>query len=300
MTLRRGVFWPVALIGVGAVALLANLGLLPAFSITALLGLWPVLLILLGIDIAFGRRWPLWTLGVDVAVIALALGIAAVQPGLIRPSLGFSLGSDCDRAGGQAAVSVPRAAATSLRFRFDGGAGTFHIGGGSTDLLDATSTASGLRLRASTGTAARPDVRIDDCVTDPAGRGGEEVNVRLAGDVPSSVTLNAGAGDFTMDLRGVRASDVTVNAGASSLMLALPRPAGEVPIRISTGASSVTIEVPDGVETRVTTTGALISTAVANARVTSHGSQHETPGYAGATDRVTVTVTAGAGSVTIR
>ncbi|MDP9266595.1 MAG: hypothetical protein M3O91_10835 [Chloroflexota bacterium] len=42
------------------VALLANYGLLPGLSVTALLGLWPVLVILLGIDIAFGRRWPLW------------------------------------------------------------------------------------------------------------------------------------------------------------------------------------------------------------------------------------------------
>lgn len=44
------------------VALLANYGLLPGLSVTALLALWLVLVILLGIDIAFGRRWPLWTL----------------------------------------------------------------------------------------------------------------------------------------------------------------------------------------------------------------------------------------------
>ena len=297
--MRRGVFWPLVLIGIGAVALLRNLGLLPAFSVTSLLGLWPVLLILLGIDIAFGRRWPLQTLAVDVVVIALALGVATLQPDLINPSLGFSVGSDCDHTVGQPSVSVPRAAATSLRLRLDGGAGTFHVAGGSTDLVDATSTASGLRLRA-TGTPERPDVRIDDCVARPAGGGGEEVRLRIANDVISSVTLNGGAGDFTMDLRDVKASDVTLNAGASSLTLVLPRPSGEVPIRVSSGASSVTIEVPDGVETRVTTTGALMSTSVMNSRVTSRGSQHETSAYAAAADRVTVTVTAGAGSVTIR
>lgn len=60
------------------------------------------------------------------------------------------------------------------------------------------------------------------------------------------------------------------------------------------------IEIPDGVEARVTTAGALVSSTVANARVATRGPQHDTAGYAGAADRVTVMVTAGAGSVTIR
>lgn len=229
MTVRRGVFWPLVLIGIGVVALLANYGLLPAFSVTALLGLWPLLLILLGIDIAFGRRWPLWTLAVDVVVISLALGIASLQPVLVSPNLGLSFAADCDRSGGQPAVSLPRGTATSLRLRFDGGAGRFHVGGGATGLVDATSTASGLRLRTSGGSSDRTDVRLDDCVAGAAGRGGEEVGVRIASDVRSSVTLNVGAGDLTMDLRDVKVSDATLNAGASSVVLVLPRPRGRAP-----------------------------------------------------------------------
>lgn len=39
---------------------------------------------------------------------------------------------------------------------------------------------------------------------------------------------------------------------------------------------------------------------VTNARVTTNGSRHDTSGYAAAADRVSVNVTTGAGSVTIR
>lgn len=297
---RRGVFWPLILIAVGAVGLLVNYGLLSGLSVTALLGLWPLLLILLGIDLAFGRRWPLWTLSADVVVIALAIGLVATQPTLISADLGFSVGSDCDRSDGQPSVSVPRGAATSLVFRFDGGAGRFRIGGGAPDLVNATSSVSGLRLRATGSTGDRFRVRLDDCVARSAVHGAEEVDVLVASDVPASFTVNAGAGDFTIDLGGVKVRDVTLNAGASSVRLVLPTPSGDVPVRIAGGASSVTVEIPDRVEARVTTTGAFMSTNVTNTRVTTNGSRHETAGYAAATDRVSVSVTTAAGSVAIR
>jgi len=52
-------FWPLVLIGVGLMFLLGNYGLIQPVSFLSLLALWPVLLILLGLDIAFARRWPL-------------------------------------------------------------------------------------------------------------------------------------------------------------------------------------------------------------------------------------------------
>ena len=66
---RRGLFWPLVLIGIGLVALLANYGVITGLSIASILALWPVLLILLGIDIAFARRWPVPTLAAEVAII---------------------------------------------------------------------------------------------------------------------------------------------------------------------------------------------------------------------------------------
>jgi len=63
-----------------------------------------------------------------------------------------------------------------------------------------------------------------------------------------------------------------------------------VPVRIQAGASSIVIDVPDGVEAKVTTTGGLISTS----------GRTETPGYGAASDRVTVTIEAGASSIVVR
>ena len=64
----RDLFWPVLIAGFGALWALVNLGRLPFENISALFGLWPLLLIAAGLDVLLGRRWP-W-LG---ALLGLAL-----------------------------------------------------------------------------------------------------------------------------------------------------------------------------------------------------------------------------------
>ncbi len=49
-------FWPIALIGIGALLLLSNMGLIPATGWAVLWRLWPIGLIALGLDVLIGRR----------------------------------------------------------------------------------------------------------------------------------------------------------------------------------------------------------------------------------------------------
>jgi hypothetical protein len=121
--------------------------------------------------------------------------------------------------------------------------------------------------------------------------------------------MNSGAGEFDVDLSEVKATDVRVNTGASTLRIVLPKPTGDVAVRISAGASSVIISVPDGVDARISTSGGLLSLRSDNVRVgegsgtggcVACGSSVQTSGYGEAKDRVTVTVTAGASSITVR
>ena len=55
---RRGpdLFWPIILIGAGIIFLLSNLGVITGNPWPILWNLWPVLLIVIGLDILFGRR----------------------------------------------------------------------------------------------------------------------------------------------------------------------------------------------------------------------------------------------------
>ena len=225
MNVRRGLFWPLVLITNGLVFLLVNYGLVPGVTALSLLSLWPLLLILGGVDIAIGRRWPLAALGIDVAVIALGLVLLSTQPTILGSPFPIFGGSS----GGERDVSVDRQSVTAM-----------------------------------------------------------------------SLVINGGAGEFFIDLSDVKVTSAELNVGAASLTLTLPKPTGTVNVDVNAGASSIVIEVPEGVEARVTTTGLVLTLRSSNPRVTASGNSAETSGYGTATARVTVHVTAGASSIAIR
>lgn len=277
----RGLIWPLLLIGAGLVALLANFGYIAPFNIgRAITVLWPLLLVIVGLDLAVARRMPVAALALQVLAIAAGLGVLATRPDII--STGGLSGP------GAETVTVERNGAKTATMRFAVGAGRFELTGGATALLEARSGNLDLKERV-TRTAERADVRLDQQFT---GFSTPERNVsaRVASDIPMTIRLESGGGEFTLDLREVKATDVRIETGASSLTLILPKPAGNVPVRIQAGASSIVIEVPPGVEAKVTTKGGLISTS----------GRLETPGYATAADRVTVSVEAGASSINVR
>jgi len=301
---RRGVFWPLLLIALGLVFLLSNFGMISGISWLAIASLWPLLLILIGLDIAFARRWPLPTLAVEVAVIAAGLALVAYSPNLSPGIFVFGDGNGT----GTTDVSVPRSDATQLRLTLNAGATrAYHLSGGATTLVEAHSADPDLRVRIN-GTA-RADVRLDQVSNGFFHAGGADIQVLIASDVPTALVLNAGAGEFDIDLTEVRVTAADVNVGASSMRFVLPKPSGDVSIDMNGGASNIVITVPDGVEARISTSGGLLSLRSDNPRLGNTGTASgvfagktsvETSGYSAAHDRVSMTITAGASSIVVR
>jgi hypothetical protein len=301
----RGVFWPLLLIALGLIFLLQNFGFISGVSWLAVASLWPLLLVLIGLDIAFARRWPLPTLAVEVAVITAGLALVAYSPNLSPGVFVFGDGGG----GGETDVAVPRGDATQLSLTLNGGATrSYHVSGGATQLVEAHSANPDLRVR--TSGATRADVRLDQTSNGflrPVSAG--DVEIRLASDVPTSLTINLGAGEFDVDVSNVRVTDARVNIGASSMRFVLPKPSGDVAIRMNGGASNLTLVVPEGVDARIVTTGGLLSLRSDNTRLGSGGgtggcvacgSSVETSGYGAAHDRVTITISAGVSSIVVR
>ena len=306
MSTRRGVFWPLLLIALGLIFLLQNFGFISGVSWLAIASLWPLLLVLIGLDIAFARRWPLPTLAVEVAVIAAGLALVAYSPNLSPGVFVFGDGGG----GGETDVSAPRSDATAMNLTLNGGAThSYHVTGGASQLVEAHSANPDLRLRVS-GSNGHPDVRLDQASSGffrPVSAG--DIQIQVASDVPTSLTINVGAGEFDVDLSDVRVADARVNVGASSMRFVLPKPSGDVTIRMNGGASNIVLVVPDGVEARIGTSGGLLSLRSDNARLGSDGGTGgcfacgtfvETSGYRGAPDRVTLTISAGASSIVVR
>ncbi|MBI2324388.1 MAG: hypothetical protein HYU87_05465 [Chloroflexi bacterium] len=287
----RGLLFPAILITLGVLLLLGNFGYIPPISVSALFRLWPVLLIVGGIEAILGRRQPWAALALEIGVIAAAVALSAAQPaGIFTPA-----------SGGPSEATVEREGARTLSLRVSGGAGEYRVSGGAAALVEARTERGEIRAR-TTRKGDQAEVRVDPVPQDFFHFGGPPagVSVRVASDVPSSIRLDGGAGEFTLDMREIVVTDARIGTGASKTHVILPTPRGDVPVRIDAGAASIEIEVPSGVEARITTRGGAISVNSSNPRIAVAAGAGETSGYAAAKDRVTVTFEGGAASLTIR
>jgi hypothetical protein len=268
--------FPLVLISLGVAFLLANLGYLRGVSWAEILRLWPVLLVLAGVDVLLRPRSFAAAAVVEIAIVAVTF--AYLLTGASAP------------AGLTHQVDVPRAAATELSLTVNYGAGALSIAGGGTALVSVRSSHEDVE-RSVDQNGAFAGVVVSsgtDAFIGPTSN--RRWDITLPSDVRAGMTLNLAAGDFDIDLSQVQLTRATNNAGASDTTVTLPRPKGNVPVTISTGASQITIVVPQGVAYAVNVTGVMHSIS---------GST-QSADYASAADRVTITLSAAMSSVTIR
>ena len=67
--------------------------------------------------------------------------------------------------------------------------------------------------------------------------------------------LGGGTTRTVADLRGGRLTGINVTAGSGILDLVLPTPGGNVPVRLTAGASQFLLSLPSGIQARVTAAG---------------------------------------------
>jgi hypothetical protein len=78
----RSFFWPILLIGIGTIWLLANLEILPDLNWRFFLRLWPLIFVVIGLDIIIGRRSPFAGALLAVGTVAALILLAVLAPSL--------------------------------------------------------------------------------------------------------------------------------------------------------------------------------------------------------------------------
>jgi hypothetical protein len=227
--------------------------------------------------------------GVLLPLLLIMLGVLAVAGALNRRQ--EALHPPGAASGARATqLRVPREGARRLELVLRLGAGRYQLSGGSDELVEVM--ASDDTIEASVdrrGEGARVRVAPSAVGLWPwAWRGAIDWRLAVATDVPTSIDLQAGAGEFDLDLSAVDVADAGFQVGAARLRIALPRPRGDLVMRVEGGAAAIILDVPPGLPFRVDVTG-LVSVS----------GPRETPGYATARDRVTVRVSGGAASLEI-
>lgn len=294
-TRYRSFFWPAVLILAGVVALLVNVGVLPVERLILLVNLWPLILIVVGIEIIVRRGFHGTSADVAAALVVILAVAGAAAYVAINPSPSATTKMD---------VSAPVGDLHKASLEVDVGSATIDVSGGS-DLgsllyrahIEYPGPKPDITFDRSTGV-----VRISQNTNFPFGFGNGRfsLSVQLNEAVSWAVDENTGASKDTINLPHVTVSEITVNTGASSEEMTLGPPTGIVRVEVNGGALTVHVHRPSGTEASVQVSGG------ADSLDADGHSQHgigdltyESSGFSGASDGYRITVNGGACTVTV-
>lgn len=135
-----------------------------------------------------------------------------------------------------------------------------------------------------------------------SGRSGPStVEVELAAATRWRVRLLAGATRQVVDLSAGRVAEVALVGGATSIDLTLPRPEGNVPVRMLSGAATWAVHAPDAVPVSLAVNSGAGSVTIdgANRTGVAGGTTFAGDGWAGAADRYELVAAGGMSTFTL-
>lgn len=269
-----GVVFPILLIAVGALVLLANLGTLPEDTGWRLLQLWPLLFVMLGVQLLV----PHLVHGAAVPAVTLLLLAVIALSGLAYALAGPSAGSASYT---RFQSSSPVAGLTQGTIRIDDAADkvTITAGDTGTDLYQAKIDYVGSAPKFSYSDG---NIRIsrDSNFINFWGRPRDVVSLVVNPAVAWSVTLDGAGTTTTIDLSNGKLQSFHLNGAGGNATLIAGDAHGAVSIGINGVGLSLTLQVPRSADYRVTAEG--IGTSIDGVAQTS--------GWANAADRYDVSV----------
>lgn len=309
---RRGfsILGPALLIGLGIIFLLNSLDILPWEIWASLWRFWPVILILIGLEIML-RRTPqrrdgwsfLGRMAIPVILVAVLVGlaVAASQAGWI----GGVLPSEEQPRAGSVERELGRLQEAKATVEF--GAGRLELNSlpAASDRLvvvdyrvGAVGLAPGLRLEERAG---RGVLHITGRERFRFGRRAEpdEWDLHLNKGVPLELTVRLGAADGDLDMTDLKVRTLNLDVGASSVLVRFPKEAGLTRATVKAGAASLILEIPPGVGARIVSESGLASIDVSSRFSRSNG-VYANPEYQTAANRLDLELKAGVSSVSVR
>jgi hypothetical protein len=298
---RNRVLFPLVLIGIGIVVLLANTGVLSAQAVERLGDLWPLLLVILGLQLILNQtlsrqQATVIGLGATAIIVVAAVAYAALAP---AAPFGTQRFDSSARLGGLSAASL------DLNY----GAASIDVkAGGVGDYLyqarvdyPAGENPPTISLDRETGAL---QIHESSSFSPFHLFGGRRRNVQLTltDQVPWSIQIGGGATSLRLDLRHAQLSKLEISGGANQLDAQLPTPKGTVVISVSGGPNNVAIVAPAHSQWRVAVSGGISAVTINGSSSGNLGGDFErqSPEYNSATDRFDIEISGGATHIDFR
>src|SRR2546430_1337320 len=283
---NRGLLVPLLLIAIGAIVLLSNVGVVTSDALLRLGDLWPLLLLILGLQLILNHTLPrqqaaLLGLGATVVIVIAAVAYATLAP---ATNFGTRQANVSDRIGGLTAAT--------LDLGYSGA--TVNIQG-ATNLGDSLYQAH----VEYPGSDDPPTISLDHesgtlAIDEPSGfsplrlfgAGRRHVVITLTDRIPWTIKLSGGVANAHLDLRRLQLAKVEISGGASRLDAQLPGAKGTVVIDISGALSNVTLRAPTGAQWHVAVSGGVSGLRINGSSYAAIGGglQHQHARFAPAAD----------------
>lgn len=330
----RSLFWPIVLIGVGVIWLLANMNIISAANLVVLFRLWPILLIVIGLDLLIGRQSPFLggLIGIGAVILMVVLMLIGPSIGLGAPNIEIN----------QAAYSEPREDAQSANVVLNMAVGTMEVNplSDSPSLFEADISYVGSVEFQQEGESSKfislsqEDENVNFGLDFFAGlilNPQDDLlwNIRLSPDVPLDLDVTSGTGALDLNLTELQLTRLNVNTGTGGVDLDLPsmdesydvsvssgtgggaitlEEGAAISLRLNAGTGGFSVDVPDAAAVRVEgSTGTGIDIPSRFTRLTAEDDNFvgesgtwETEGFASADRKITIHFEGGTGGLTIR
>ncbi len=287
----REVWWGIALIAIGVLWLFTSLGWFSWNFWADLWLLWPLVLILFGLN--FLLRENPQRIPVLIAV------------GLLGGGLLWMWNARSGAQGALEQISIPLGPVNQAQIRLAPGVGQLEVSAleeGSINLVEGQ-----IRLLPGERLERRSDVRGSGAVvaleakgrTSGAARSREGWELRLSPRANLRLDVNTGVGETILNLRSLQVSSLEVNSGVGRVQIELPEQ-GIYRARIDGGVGELDIRIPQNVAVRLEAQTGLGGLEVPNGLLKQADNRYESPDYATAVHRADLEVKGGVGRVVIR
>jgi hypothetical protein len=250
----RSFFWPALLILAGVIALLVNTGQIPVERLDQLVDLWPLILVVIGLELIVRRsvRGVPGDVAAALIVLLAIVGAAAYVSVAPNPSATHTLESS------HAVGSIDQASV-----EIDVGAATVEVAG-------TTDVGSDLYRAHIEYSGPQPKVELDEAT------GGLKISqsntnftffqnrrftlrLQLNPGIPWTFTQNSGASTDTIDVSKVHVTNLKLNTGAGKDDITLGPPSGVVPVEVNGGALTVHVHRPPSASASITVSGGAVN-----------------------------------------
>jgi len=291
---RPSLIGPLILITIGILFLLVNLGYLPLSFWEIAFRFWPLILILIGLEILLGRRSTIGGLVVIALWFALVAGVvwlsltmgtrAFVTETIHQPS------SDIARATIHLEIGLANVTVKALNED-------------TSDLMRGTFRhAEGIQIGKVfnvTGNEGQLTLREERHQFFTAGMAEGHWDIAFHPTIPLTLRLNSGVGRADLDLSALTISSVQVNAGVGSVQINAPQ-RGNVTMRLDGGVGNLRVVIPEGVAARIQVNRGIGMVQVNETRFPKTGNIYQSADWGRTANQINLQIEGGVGVIEIR